>query len=104
MNLDFLRTRRHTHIEDFIGFSNELSSLIGAKPAIFNLIVDPILAYHYFIGPLTSYQHRLVGPNKWTNARSAIISASKKNNTHIPFSVIFLILAILSAFMLKMII
>ncbi|KAI6183910.1 hypothetical protein M3Y97_00539200 [Aphelenchoides bicaudatus] len=31
INLDFLRTRRHTHVEDFVHFSDELSALIEGQ-------------------------------------------------------------------------
>jgi hypothetical protein len=93
MNLDFLRTRRHAHIEDFVAFSNELSTLLGIRPTLTTLLFDPKLAWHYFMGPLVSYQHQL---NGWKGARKAIIEQPAPNpSLWLLAVVIFLFLAVL---------
>ncbi|KAI6194525.1 Dimethylaniline monooxygenase [N-oxide-forming] [Aphelenchoides besseyi] len=76
VNVNYLITRRHTHIEDYVGFSNELADLIGARPTWQNLIIDPKLMWSFLTKPAISAQFRLCGPNAWPEARKTIISTS----------------------------
>ncbi|XP_027724174.1 dimethylaniline monooxygenase [N-oxide-forming] 1-like [Vombatus ursinus] len=61
--------------EDGVIYLDEISSFIDAKPNLLSLLlVDPLLAFKVFFGPLTSYQYRLTGPGKWDGARNAILT------------------------------
>ncbi|XP_056671499.1 flavin-containing monooxygenase 1 [Monodelphis domestica] len=60
---------------DCVKYVDELLSFINAKPNVLSLLlVDPLLAFKVFFGPLTSYQYRLTGPGKWDGARNAIMT------------------------------
>ncbi|XP_036611837.1 dimethylaniline monooxygenase [N-oxide-forming] 1-like isoform X1 [Trichosurus vulpecula] len=60
---------------DYLTYIDELLSYINAKPNLLSMfLVDPLLAFKVFFGPLTSYQHRLTGPGKWDGARNAILT------------------------------
>ncbi|XP_020826142.1 flavin-containing monooxygenase 1-like [Phascolarctos cinereus] len=61
--------------EDAAIYLDELLSFIDAKPNLLSLfLVDPLLAFKVFFGPLTPYQYRLTGPGKWDGARNAILT------------------------------
>ncbi|KAI1720226.1 flavin-binding monooxygenase-like domain-containing protein [Ditylenchus destructor] len=77
MSLDYLKTRRHTQIEDYVEFMDQLAVAIGAKPNILSILTSDLrLALKSFFGPCVPYQYRLVGPHTWTGARKAIEDAS----------------------------
>ncbi|XP_027712158.1 dimethylaniline monooxygenase [N-oxide-forming] 1-like [Vombatus ursinus] len=60
---------------DCVIYLDELLSFIDAKPNLLSLLlVDPLLAFKVFFGPLTPYQYRLTGPGKWDGARNAILT------------------------------
>ncbi|XP_020826187.1 flavin-containing monooxygenase 1-like [Phascolarctos cinereus] len=60
---------------DRVVYLDELLSFIDAKPNLLSLfLVDPLLAFKVFFGPLTPYQYRLTGPGKWDGARNAILT------------------------------
>lgn len=63
-----------------------------------------MLTWHYLTGPLTSYQHRLFGPNAWPAARNAAMSVSQKNSSSFLVNFTLAILCVLIAFVLKVLI
>ncbi|KAI6197102.1 Dimethylaniline monooxygenase [N-oxide-forming] [Aphelenchoides besseyi] len=80
VNVNYLITRRHTHIVDYVGFSNELADLIGVRPDWRTLITDPKLTWSFLTKPVISAQFRLCGPHALSGARETIISASTSNS------------------------
>uniref|UniRef100_A0A8D0DP62 Flavin-containing monooxygenase n=1 Tax=Salvator merianae TaxID=96440 RepID=A0A8D0DP62_SALMN len=60
---------------NFIPYMDEIGACIGVKPNIPLLfLLDPRLALAILFGPCTSYQYRLIGPGKWDEARSMILT------------------------------
>lgn len=58
----------------FIGYLDEISSLIGAKPNLWQLLMtDPVLAFRCIFGPCLPAQYRLFGPGTWQGARDIIM-------------------------------
>ncbi|NWV77350.1 FMO4 monooxygenase, partial [Dasyornis broadbenti] len=59
----------------FISYMDEIAACAGVKPSVLKLLLtDPQLALAIFFGPCSPYQFRLVGRNKWSGARAAILT------------------------------
>uniref|UniRef100_A0A8C8SG70 Flavin-containing monooxygenase n=1 Tax=Pelusios castaneus TaxID=367368 RepID=A0A8C8SG70_9SAUR len=65
---------RYTIQADYIQYMDEVGCLVGVKPSLLSLLLDPKLAMEVFFGPCTPYQYRLRGPGKWDGARQAILT------------------------------
>ncbi|KAE8611386.1 hypothetical protein XENTR_v10012432 [Xenopus tropicalis] len=75
MECRYVRSQRHTIQVDYVDYMDELASLLGVKPSLFQLFMtDPKLALKVLFGPCTPYQYRLMGPGKWSGARAAIMT------------------------------
>ncbi|XP_075177117.1 dimethylaniline monooxygenase [N-oxide-forming] 2-like [Anomaloglossus baeobatrachus] len=71
----FATAKNNFRRTDYITYMDDLSSDIGVKLNIWNLILtDPVLAWKVIFGPCNSYQFRLTGPAKWAGAREAILT------------------------------
>lgn len=69
---------RAFHLVNFIEYSDEISSLIGARPNLWHLLMtDPKLAFKCFFGPCLPAQYRLVGPGSWQGARDVIMGVEE---------------------------
>ncbi|KAG8555877.1 hypothetical protein GDO81_017849 [Engystomops pustulosus] len=67
--------REHTIQVDYIEYLDELTTDIGCKPNILELLTkDPVLAFKIIFGPCTPAQFRLTGPGKWPIARKQIMT------------------------------
>lgn len=63
---------------NFIKYFDEISSLIGARPNLWHLLMtDPELAFKCFFGPCVPAQYRLVGPGSWQGARDVIMGVEE---------------------------
>ncbi|CAB3406826.1 unnamed protein product [Caenorhabditis bovis] len=75
----FVASRRHTIQVDYVNYADELARLIGANVDLKRLLFnDPMLAYKVYFGPWVPYIFRLNGPNKWENARDAIMGVDER--------------------------
>ena len=63
---------------NYIAYSDEISSLIGARPNLWHLfLTDPKLAFKCYFGPCVPAQYRLVGPGSWKGARDVIMGVEE---------------------------
>lgn len=63
---------------NYIAYSDEISSLIGARPNLWHLLMtDPELAFKCYFGPCVPAQYRLVGPGSWQGARDVIMGVEE---------------------------
>ena len=63
---------------NYIAYSDEISSLIGARPNLWHLLMtDPKLAFKCYFGPCVPAQYRLVGPGSWKGARDVIMGVEE---------------------------
>jgi len=75
MSRRYKKSRRHTIQVDIMAHLDEMSSMIGAKPDLWDLFFrDPKLWAKVLFGAGTPYQYRLYGPGKWEGARNAIMT------------------------------
>ncbi|CAG2170815.1 unnamed protein product [Oppiella nova] len=66
----------HVH---YVEYMEEMARIIGVKPKLFKyFFTDPKLWCHLYFGPCVPYQYRLNGPNKWSNAREAILTVNDR--------------------------
>ncbi|KAI0212789.1 Dimethylaniline monooxygenase [N-oxide-forming] 2 [Lamellibrachia satsuma] len=73
-----IKGRRNDAI-DYLTYMDTLAADIGCKPSIVKLLLtDPKLGWRCYFGPLTAYQYRLTGPNKWSGARDAIFGTRER--------------------------
>ncbi|XP_013790436.2 dimethylaniline monooxygenase [N-oxide-forming] 5-like [Limulus polyphemus] len=71
----YFESPRNTIQIDWIPYMDEVSSLINAKPKLFNiLLTDPGFFWHCVFGPCLPYQYRLNGPHPWPDARKTIMT------------------------------
>lgn len=71
----FVTSPRHTLEVDYVGYTDELATLIGAKPNFWKMaFTDPRLFWACVMGPSLPYQYRLQGPQSWDGARKAILT------------------------------
>jgi len=76
MSLNYVKTRRHTQIEDFVPYLDSLAHVIGARPDFTRLLKSaPMLAIKAYIGPLSASQYRLQGIHEWAGARDSVLEA-----------------------------
>lgn len=69
---------RAFHLVNYIAYSDEISSLIGARPNLWHLLLtDPKLAFKCYFGPCVPAQYRLVGPGSWKGARDVIMGVEE---------------------------
>lgn len=81
----YYESDRHTFQADWLPFLDEIASEIKCAPPLLKYVFcDPKLWYCLMFGVSVPYQFRLVGPNKWANAREAILTA--KDRIEAPFS------------------
>uniref|UniRef100_A0A1I7SGH6 Flavin-containing monooxygenase n=1 Tax=Bursaphelenchus xylophilus TaxID=6326 RepID=A0A1I7SGH6_BURXY len=99
ISVGFLKTRRHTQIEDFIGFSEELADKIGAKIPWKLWVSDPVLAYKSLVAPFSPAQYRICGPNSNPQAREYVMAL--KSNDFSVFWIAFVVFVIILAWFLK---
>ncbi|NP_001083227.1 flavin containing dimethylaniline monoxygenase 5 gene 2 S homeolog [Xenopus laevis] len=79
MECRYVTSPRHTIQVDYLDYMDELASQFGVKPNLLHfLFTDPILAWEMFFGPCTPYQYRLMGSNKWSGARKAILTQQER--------------------------
>uniref|UniRef100_A0A914DRV3 Flavin-containing monooxygenase n=1 Tax=Acrobeloides nanus TaxID=290746 RepID=A0A914DRV3_9BILA len=79
ISLNYLKTHRHTQVEDYIEYMDDLASAIEIQPRLQNLAFsNPKLAIKCFFGPTTSYQFRLNGTHSWQGASQAISHVNKR--------------------------
>uniref|UniRef100_A0A915DGP9 Flavin-containing monooxygenase n=1 Tax=Ditylenchus dipsaci TaxID=166011 RepID=A0A915DGP9_9BILA len=84
MSLNYLKTQRHTQIEDFVVYMDRLASYIGVQPDMFSLLwSDPRLAFQCFFGPCISQQYRLGGAHACPSAREIIMNNRRKNSMYL---------------------
>lgn len=63
---------------NYIAYSDEISSLIGARPNLWHLLMtEPELAFKCYFGPCVPAQYRLVGPGSWQGARDVIMGVEE---------------------------
>ncbi|KAL9981806.1 hypothetical protein ACROYT_G010559 [Oculina patagonica] len=73
-----VRCCRAFHLVQFIKYLDEISSLFGAKPNLWHLLMtDPVLAFKCFFGPCVPAQYRLMGPGSWQGARDVIMEVKE---------------------------
>jgi len=84
MSLDYVKTRRHTQIEDFVDYLDSLADVIGARPDFTRLLKkDTMLAIKAYIGPLSASQYRLQGVHEWAEARDVVMGAWTPNRSEL---------------------
>lgn len=74
-SVNFVKTRRHTQMEDHVPFCQELAKMIGADAPPFHrlLLEDPRLAVALWFGPFCSAQFRLWGRHWQESARQTVL-------------------------------
>ncbi|CAF3006328.1 unnamed protein product [Rotaria socialis] len=79
MSKRYVSSPRHTIQVDYIEYCNELANEVGCLPNILSyLLNDFSLGWLLLCGPCTPYRYRLEGPNKWKDARHAILTQDKR--------------------------
>ncbi|RWS28676.1 dimethylaniline monooxygenase [N-oxide-forming] 5-like protein [Leptotrombidium deliense] len=70
---------RHALRKEFIPYMDSLASKINAKPNLIALFFTDIKLWHKLMfGPCVSCQYRLTGPNRWNEARNAIVNTDRR--------------------------
>ncbi|XP_074492041.1 flavin-containing monooxygenase 5-like [Sebastes fasciatus] len=70
----YITSHKHPILVD-VSYMDEIAELVGVQPNFLRLLLtDPRLGLNLLLGPSTSYQYRLRGPEKWDGARKAILT------------------------------
>uniref|UniRef100_A0A0E9RSH7 Flavin-containing monooxygenase n=1 Tax=Anguilla anguilla TaxID=7936 RepID=A0A0E9RSH7_ANGAN len=60
---------------DFVTYMDDIAGEIGARPSLLWLLVTDFPLFKWVLmGPVSTYQYRLMGPGKWSGARHAIFT------------------------------